>query len=181
MKAGLSVLALLSFLCTALVVGCIPGLKSTKPDSTPANAAAAKGAPGPSASAKTPAVPNKELDSLLATPPPPDRAPAGLGNKRSVIQPSDLQDKDEVSRAALVLAQGIKDVKHVKSCYSKASGGWFLLLYVQRGKKTSEQEYSWNKETKEWEIYAHRKDLPTEQLDIYLKSELPDEKCFLLR
>lgn len=181
MKAVLSALVLLSFLCTVLVMGCIPGLRSTKLGSPSETSADAKSSPGPSASAKTPAVPNKELDSLLATPLPPDRAATGPGNKRPLIRPSDLSDKDEVSRAALVLAQGIKEVKHIKSCYSKASGGWFLLLYVQRGKKISEQEYSWNKETREWEIYAHRKDLPAQQLDIYLKSELPDEKCFLLR
>lgn len=80
-----------------------------------------------------------------------------------------------------MFAQGQKDVKHVKTCYSKAYGGWHLLLYVQKGKKLNEDEYFWNGETKEWELSGRRKDLASQKMDILLKAELPDEKCFVLK
>ena len=177
MKPALIALVLLSFLSTFGTVGCVPGLRSTKPTSPPEAVADAKGAPA--ASTKGQDVPKKELERLLATPPPPDKLVRG--DTKPLIKPSDLSGQDEVRQAALNFAQGLKNVKHVRVCYSKAYGGWFLLAYVPGGKKTIQQEYTWNKNTKEWEIYGPQRAFPTKDLDSYLKSELPDEKCILLK
>jgi len=181
MKAAWSVLVILSFLCTVAVMGCVPGLRSAKPGSPSERVADTKAAPPRAGSEKTADPSKKELDRLLAAPPPPDKVAASAGDRRLLIKPSDLGSLDEVRQAALTFAQGLKNVKHVKTCYSKASGGWFLALYVPGVKNTIEQEYSWNKDTKEWELSGTRRALPTKDLDIYLKSELPDEKCFLLK
>jgi len=97
------------------------------------------------------------------------------------VQAADLVNKDEVSAAALAFAQGVPNAKHVKICYSKAAGGWSLFLYVEKGKKILEQEYAWNKQNREWEFFAARKNLPPKKIDIVLKGELPDEKCFVLK
>lgn len=103
------------------------------------------------------------------------------GGRMPAVQSSELGNKDEVSAAALAFAQGVPNAKHVKTCYSKVAGGWSLFLYVEKGKKFIEQEYAWNKQSREWEFYAARKNLPANKIDIYLKGELPDEKCFVLR
>jgi len=181
MKAVLSALVLLSFFCTVSIVGCVPWLRSSKTSSPTEPAANAKVAPDRAGSTKSSEPSKSELDRLLAPPPPPDKLAAGQGERRTLIKPSDFAGRDEVSQAALMLAQGLKDVKHVKTCYSKSSGGWFLLLYVPKGNKIVEQEYFWNKDTKEWELYGHRKDLPAKEMNSYLKAELPDEKCFVLK
>jgi hypothetical protein len=177
MKPVLIALVLLSFLSALGTVGCVPGLRSTKSNSPPEAVADAKEVPA--ASTKGQGVPKKELDRLLATPPPPDKLVPG--HKRPLIKLSDLSGQEEVRKAALRFAQGLKNVKHVRVCYSKAYGGWFLLTYVPGGKKTVQQEYSWNKDTKEWELSGSQRAFPTKDLDSYLKSELPDEKCILLK
>lgn len=181
MKVGLSALVLLSFLCTVAAVGCVPALRSAKPASPPDRVADTKAAPAPGAPAKQADLQKKELDRLLAVPPPPDKRIAGLGDRKPLIKPSDFSGQDEIRQAALSFVQGQKNVKHAKTCFSKASGGWFLLTYVPGGKNTIEQEYAWNKDTKEWELSGSRRALPTKDLDTYLKSELPDEKCFTLK
>jgi hypothetical protein len=177
MKPALIALVLLSFLSTFGTMGCVSGLRSTKSTPPPGAVADAKGAPA--ASPKGQDVRKKELERLLAVPPPPDKLTAS--NKGLLIKPSDLSGQDEVRRAALNFTQGLKNVKHVRVCYSKAYGGWFLLTYVPGGKKTVQQEYSWNKNTKEWELSGSQRAFPTKDLDSYLKTELPDEKCILLK
>lgn len=169
---------IVALLAVILMGGCVSGLRTAKP--TP-NQQANQAQDG-----KAPAVPGADKpgfnkENLFASAPPPDKVTGLSGSRGSTVQPSDLVDKDEVSAAALLFGQGVPNAKHVKICYSKAVGGWSLFLYVLKGKKLTEEEYAWNKQSREWEFYAARKNLPANKMEIYLKGELPDEKCFVLR
>lgn len=94
----------------------------------------------------------------------------------------DPVEKEEVSKAALEFAEkNIPGVKHLKICYSKLYGGWYLLIYSQKGKKISMQHWSWNQKSREWDIVYHRKEVTPQQLEFDLKGEVAGEKCFLLK
>ncbi len=58
--------------------------------------------------------------------------------------------------------------------------GWYLLLYLEKGKKITLQQYSWNNRSKEWEVQGQF-DIPAKQLEGQLKAEVGDEKCFRLK
>lgn len=96
--------------------------------------------------------------------------------------PSDLRLKDEVNRAALEFAEkNVRDVLHVKTCFSRVDGVWNMMLYVRKKKRVSVQQFIWNKETREWEPTKNAPDLAQEQVEFDLKGELSDEKCFVLK
>jgi len=183
MKPVLIALVLISYFSMFGVVGCVPGLRSAKPTSPPDRVADTKSAPAQGVPSKQSDIPKGELDRLLAAPPPPDKLVSG--DRMPPIKPSDLSGQDEVRHSALVFLQGLKNVQHAQVCYSKATGGWLLLTYVPGSKKkvqqTIQQEYSWNNSTKEWEISGSQRAFPTKDLDSYLKTELPDEKCIQLK
>jgi hypothetical protein len=177
MDSSLRRLAMVTLVAFFLMVGCVPGLRSAKQPATP-NQPADRAQDGKAqAAGKAPL----GGENLFASAPPPNSAANLSGSRGPTVQASDLTDKDEVSAAALLFGQGVPNAKHVKICYSKAVGGWSLFLYVLKGKKLTEEEYAWNKQSREWEFYAARKNLPHNKMDIYLKGELPDEKCFVLR
>ena len=93
----------------------------------------------------------------------------------------ELLQKEEINQAALKFAKEIPNVKYIKTCFSKIYGGWYLLLYVEKGKKISLQQYSWNEKSKEWDVVYQVKEVPASQLEYHLKGEVGDEKCFLLK
>ncbi|MGC8659115.1 MAG: hypothetical protein ACP5U1_08575 [Desulfomonilaceae bacterium] len=176
---------LVFFVCAAvlIVIGCVSALKSAKPQPEPAakdQAKSAAGQPRPAETAKQPM--DEELKKLLAPPPPPQYSPPpptdAAAAAKSVVDPV---EKEQVSRSALSFASHMKNVKHVKVCYSKLYGGWYLMLYLARGKKTSLDQYSWNKKSQEWEIVFHLKEIPQKQVEYHLKGEVGDEKCFVLK
>jgi hypothetical protein len=182
MDTSLRLAATVALIAVILVVGCVPGLRTAKPPETQGQPLD-QGKPGQSPSAGKPTdKPAFDKENLLASVPSPDQLASASRGSMPAVQSSDLVNKEEVSAAALLLAQGVPGTKHVKICYSKSEGTWILLLYVEKGKKLVEQEYRWNKEIKEWDLHAYRKDdLEAKKIDIYLKGELPDEKCFVLR
>ena len=177
---------LLIFLVSAavlIVIGGVSALKSAKPSAVPAAKDQAKSSAGQPKQAETAKQPmDEELKRLLTPPPPPQATPPAGGDvtvaAKSVVDP---MEKEQVSRAALDFASHMKNVKHVKVCYSKLYGGWYLMLYVSRGKKTSLDQYSWNRKSQEWEIVFHLKEIPQKQVEFHLKGEVGDEKCFVLR
>ncbi len=94
----------------------------------------------------------------------------------------DPKERDDVRQAALDFARkNVPDVKHIKICYSKLYGGWYMLLYVEKGKKLSMQHWSWNAKSKEWEIVYQQKNMSPKQLDFDLKGEVTGEKCYVLQ
>jgi hypothetical protein len=181
MASSLRSLATVSLIALVVMVGCVPGLRTAKQPATPNQPAADRAQGGKSPAVQAADKPPFDKENLLASAPPPDKLPAMSGARGPTVQPSDLSNKDEITAAALLFGQGVPNAKHVKICYSKAVGGWSLFLYVLKGKKLTEEEYAWNKESREWEFYAAQKNLPANKMDIYLKGELPDEKCFVLR
>jgi hypothetical protein len=94
----------------------------------------------------------------------------------------DQTQRAEVTRSALEFAdKNIPDVKHIKVCYSKLYGGWYTLLYIQKGKKLSMQHWAWNAKSKEWEVVYQRKELSPSQMEFDLKSDVSGEKCYRVK
>ena len=176
MKWLTHVLAAILMLFAAVILGCVPGTKFAKSTPSPddgtvtatlgkedsKSSAAEWEKPPPSASEpreKTPATPKRALPA----------------------SPREMRNKDEINAAALEFAKGIPDVMHVKTCFSKVFGGWYLHLYLKKGKKISLQHYSWNPVTKEWDVSLAVKEIPVDSLEYHLKSEIGDEKCTTLK
>jgi hypothetical protein len=183
MKSYRGLLIALSCAVILTVIGCVSVFKSAKPQEDTLGKEAEKTSSETSgvdqASRKTT---DEEVKKLMAPPPPPQlsKAPAGdlKGASESAVDP---MEKEEVSRAALEFASHMKNVKNVKICYSKLYGGWYLMLYIQKGKKTALDQYSWNGKAREWEIVYHLKEIPKKQVDFHLKGEVGDEKCYVLK
>ena len=114
-------------------------------------------------------------DKSKYDPPPPPPA------DKSVVTALALRDKDEINRSALQFAKNFKNVEHVRTCYSKLFGGWYVLMYVKNKNKYDLNQYSWNSKTKEWELMYINKNITVKKLEYLLKSEVVDEKCFLLK
>lgn len=164
-----------------LIVGCTAGMKSlvspTTPDQPPRVAGPAVGQDA-TASRPTPPSPSGPEERSGT---PLKYAPPTAPDQKQTPPTLDLGEKDEVNQAGLKFAENIAGVKHVKTCYSRLYGGWYLFLYLQKGKQISLQQYSWNRKTKEWEVIYHLKSIDAEKLEHHLKTELDDEKCFVLK
>jgi hypothetical protein len=174
MKAALSLLAAL------LLLGCVPGLQSAKPPTQGEPPLAPQGQSEPSDPHKAPMGFDQGADPA-APPPPPAYLPPPPPDREKISEGSvDLRLKDEVNEAAMRFAKEIPNVKHIKTCFSKLYGGWYLMLYRQEGKKILFQQFSWNDRSKEWEA-SYQQQLPAKQLDYHLKGEVADEKCFRLK
>jgi hypothetical protein len=178
MKMCLRLMAVALIAGAVAASGCATWLNSTRPSEKTSlakkNGTASSEKEKPVESAKKSKTAKEPQRPPYTPPPPPDRDKG----KREAI---DLSQKEEINKAALKFAKNIQGVKHVKTCYSKLYGGWYLLLYVAKGKKISLQQYSWNEKNKEWEIIYHLKELPPEQLEFHLKGEVADERCFILK
>jgi hypothetical protein len=171
--------AVILALAAVFILGCVPGIRSVKPagdtDQAPASSGVEEGLPtAPEQAKKGERERDPSAPPPYKPPPPPDEAQATLGA-------IDLRLKDEVNEAALKFAKNVSGVEHVKTCYSKLYGGWYLFLYLKKGKKISLQQYSWNEKTKEWEIIYQLKELSPDRLEYHLKGEVDDEKCFVLK
>lgn len=176
MKAPLRLLAVALFVCAVLVAGCLAGNKA---------------ATGPRES-----MPLQELDVPQMDTSPPDDSELSAsapttepGSSPSFKQASapagppaaELRQKDEINAAALQFAKEVPNVKHIKTCFSTVYGGWYLLLYIEKNKVISLQQYSWEPRTKEWDFVYQLKELPAKQVEFHLKGEVGDEKCFILK
>ncbi|MFH0825418.1 MAG: hypothetical protein V2B18_21915 [Pseudomonadota bacterium] len=196
-----AIVSLLAALVIAAAVpwtsGCVSGWKSAKPSDEASAPKAEKSdeepppavqpQDGPSAAEKGEAEVGRQRqseDAKTARPrpekpsyEPPQPPPPEKPTKASL----DLRQKEEVNDAALKFAKNVPGVKHIKTCYSKLYGGWYLLLYRDQDKKISLQQYAWNDSSKEWEIIYQLKELPAGNLEFHLKGEVADERCFILK
>jgi hypothetical protein len=156
-------------LLLAVMSSCVPGLRSSKPvaqDPKSSGAAQSTGAQDP---------------LIQPLPPPPPDFKESESRRQPGSDPLELRQKEEINQAALKFAKEIPNVKHIKTCFSKIYGGWYLLLYLEAGKKISLQQYSWNDKSKEWDVVYHVKEVPAKQLEHHLKGEVGDERCFVLK
>jgi hypothetical protein len=180
MKAALSLLAATLILAALLLLGCVPGLQSAKPPTQGEPPSAPQGQSEQAQPPKAPMASDQGADPA-APPPPPAYLPPPPPDREKISEAVvDLRLKEEVNEAAMRFAKEIPNVKHIKTCYSKLYGGWYLLLYLEKGKKISLQQYSWNAKSKEWEV-GGQFNIPAKQLQAQLKAEVGDEKCFLLK
>jgi len=173
---------LASLVCVvALVYGCVAGLTAAKrdPGSKGSQAKSARAETG--AAKELPKPGDKAVDAELP-PPPPFYKPPGSAEAKAVSEGAvDPVARAEINEAALRFAKEVPNVKHIKTCYSKLYGGWYLLLYAQKDKKVLESHWSWNPKTREWEPVSLNKEVPAKLLDYYLKGEVGDEKCSVLK
>jgi hypothetical protein len=169
----------------ALLLGCMPALKSIKPSSEAGDDSDLK-KPRISEAGTETGEGTERSDQSVVTPPQKYEPPPPPPDHDITSGAIDLRKKDEINAAALKFAKNasgknLGEVKHVKTCYSKLYGGWYLMLYVKKGKKIALQQYSWNDKSREWEIIYYLKEVPPDRLDIHLKGEIADEKCFVLK
>ncbi len=167
--------AVILIIAAAMTLGCglaAKGLKSSSGTSLAPTATKARdktGSAGPVEGNLPPPVPEYK------PPPPPDADKVSSG----VV---DLRTRDEVNEAALKFAKNFKSIVHIKTCFSKLYGGWYLFLYVKKGKKVTFRQYSWDASAKEWAVSYHPiKELEVENVEQHLKGEVDDERCFILK
>lgn len=185
MRHLLRFLGLLFTVVAFFLLSCSIGSKLTKTDQTPSDTKAeTRKEEGTPQSAKKPAgASEEELRKLLEPPPTPQQLGAQTSRQAKTEAEAviDLNEKEEVNRHALEFARQIPNVKHVKTCFSKLYGGWYMLLYIQKGKKVALDQYSWSRAIREWEIVYRLKEIPAKQLEAHVKVEVGDEKCFVLK
>lgn len=175
---------LLVALAALIALGCTFGSKAAKTDQPAADSQPKVQSSSPTQSLEKPhGASDEELKKLLEPPPTPQQLKSQQTQKSKPEGESgvDLIEKDEVNRLAMEFARLIPNVKHVKTCFSKLYGGWYMLLYIQKGKKVALDQYSWSPVTKEWEIIYRLKEIPAKQLESHVKGEVGDEKCFVLK
>jgi hypothetical protein len=180
MKAAIAVLGMTLVFLAPIISGCVPGLQATKPSGEDTAAAGPKEPRGAQDPARASKASGKEIEGQLP-PPPPDYKPSRAGD---IEGPPDLSFNAEINQSALDFAKNIPNVKHAKTCFSKVYGGasgWYLILYIQKGKKITLEQYSWSPGTKEWEFSYGPKEVSADQLEFQLKGEVPGEKCFRLK
>lgn len=167
-------------LVAVMVAACGMGSKTVKPSSDATPPASAKPESDQSKAAKsTKLLPQQAKEALPV--PSADLARSGLPDGETPPAGIDsLDQRAEVNQSALEFAENIPNVKAAKTCFGKLYGGWNLDLFV-RGKKITKQQYSWNSKSKEWEPVLLNKEVPLDQLEYYLNTELSDEKCFVLK
>lgn len=174
---------------SCLVTGCLTQLKSLRrgvnqaKTSQDTGVVAKPGQPGNAATSGEKS--SDELAPVYAPPPPPP-------SKESAARTSfDLRLKDEIAQSALEFAKNYPEAKHVKICYSKLFGGWYLFLYIQEKKEKKKKEkdknisiyhYEWRPKTSEWEIITtFRDELREDEVKFHLQGELADETCEVLK
>lgn len=181
MKTFLSSPAAILVVASALILGCVPALTNVKPSPEVTRAPEVPGSP-PQTELPPAPLPIPEGKAAQSPAPSPTYKPASAATKEvGRVSATELRNKDEVNNSALQFSREVPNVKYAKTCYSKLYGGWYLLLYIAKGKNTSLQQYSWNPKSKEWEIIYRLEELPAKQVEFHLKGEVGDEKCFILK
>ena len=198
MKTPLSAaLALISVFAIVHLLGCVPGLMSTKQSGEPAKPTGAESSPPAGKEFDTKNIKaadekagQKSAGRAPVAPTPPKKSEAGGQEpeynpppppEKSTIGAIDLAQKDEIKRAALEFAKNVQKVMHVQTCYSKVYGGWYMFLYLKEKGKNIPHQYKWNPNSQEWEFIYALPEVPGDQLQSYLKMKLAGEQCFLLK
>lgn len=167
-----------------VLTGCVPFLKTAKPQPGEERVAQIKpGAETPAGaeeSGKEPKPSPEELDKILPAPPPGYKpTPSSPAQSVDLV---DTREREEIKESALKFAKEIPNVKHMKTCFSKEFGGWYLILYTQKGKKYAVQHFAWNPRTGEFEPSAPSRLLLTQkELDMQLDATIKGETCFRLK
>lgn len=182
MKILPSLLVMAAAIAATIILGCTSALKSSRPEvpqeeSVPEQPSSEQA--GRADEPSTSPVARPEGERLPAPPSPVGRQ--DLGKPAPPATPTESIERQEINRAALEFAKEMPDVLHVKTCYSKIFGGWYLDLFLKKGKKKALQHYTWNPSTKEWEVSLPVKELTDENLDFHLKGQVGDEKCTVLK
>jgi len=193
MKRLLAVLAVALMFPLAAIPGCAPWFQTTKPSESLVKA------PGGEHSDWGPAAPSDkrledsagssqsgklspdELEKMLPPPPPSYKRDSAQATRALPASPKELIEKEKINASGLEFAKGIPNVKHIKTCFSRMFGGWYLHLYVTKGKKVALQHYTWNPGSREWDVSMAVKELPLENLERHLRQEVGDEQCTVLK
>lgn len=179
MKTPSGILTFLAIVAIACAGGCGKAQRAVKPTVDHV---------GPKASASAELSPNsptaQEKPGEGTVPPPEPRyqPPGPTESDRLREGGIDPREKSEVTESALEFAQkNIPGVKHIKVCFSKLYGGWYMLVFTEKRKKTSMAHWTWNSKTKEWEVISQKKVLSPKEMEFELKGEVSGEKCFFLK
>ena len=185
MKVTPKVLAVTLIFMVPFILGCVPGLQMSKPSGDVASTGSGETQSSPEAASTV--KPTNKGPGGQVPPSSPQYTPPSPAVKEGPFEGEpDLSWKDEINASALDFAdklpvRNVPKIKHVKTCFSKLYGGWYLILYVEEGKKIGLQQYSWNPKNREWEFSYRQKEVPANQVEFHLKGEVEDEKCFVLK
>jgi hypothetical protein len=170
---GLTAVALV--VAAAMLPACGSALKSLKSGSDTGSVPAATKAGDKTGSAES-------VDGNPPLPIPDYKPPPPPDDDKVTSGAIDLRTREEVNEAALEFAKNFPSVVHIKTCYSRLYGGWYLFLYVKKGKKVTFRQYSWDDGAKEWAVSFHPvKTLDPAGVEAHLKGEVDDERCFILK
>jgi uncharacterized protein YceK len=181
MKHASTILTFIIIIAIALAGGCGSNRKYTKPaaDQVPGAKAPVAAA---DASQSNPGVAGKPGQAPVSQTGPRYDPPTAAGRDRMLEDGVDPREKAEMTESALEFARKtVPNAKHIKVCFSKLYGGWYMLLFTQKGKTYSKEHLSWNSKTKEWEPIEQKKPLAPNQMEFELKGDVAGEKCFLLK
>ncbi|MBM3302190.1 MAG: hypothetical protein FJY85_19845 [Deltaproteobacteria bacterium] len=179
MKRPPKVLAALLAAVAIFIEGCVPGLRTAR---TPSDEAQGPPTVRPgtteSGARRTQALSDPDKGPPFLAP---QERPPATPRRALPPTPRESLERDEINSSAQEFAKGVPDVQHIKTCFSKVFGGWYLHLYVKKGKQIALQHYTWNPVTKEWEVSLAVKELPVENLEHHLRGEIEDERCTVLK
>jgi hypothetical protein len=106
---------------------------------------------------------------------------AGAKTEQPTVDGPDPNEREEVNRAALEFAAEQRKVQHVKTCYSKIFGGWYMLIFMEDGKNVSMTNYSWDPKDKIWKTAAPAQKVTPDQVKFELEGDLAGEYCTKLK
>jgi hypothetical protein len=179
MKSLSGILTFLVIIAITLVGGCGKAQRSAKPS---ADGGVPKASVAADPSTDKADVPSKPGEAPASAPVPRYEPPAASERDKLSEGGIDPREKAEVTESALEFAQkNIPGVKHIKVCFSKLYGGWYMLVFTEKGKKASMEHWSWISKTKEWEVITKKKQLTPKEMEFELKGEVAGEKCFFLK
>jgi hypothetical protein len=181
MKSASRILIFAIIIAITLAGGCGTAQRHTKPSVDQVPGGKASIAAGDT-SQNNPGVREKPGQGPVPPPEPRYEPPAPTDRDKLLGGGVDPREKAEVTDSALEFARkNVPTAKHIKVCFSKVYGGWYMLLFSQKGKKMSMDHWNWNSKTKEWEVLNQEKNLPPERVENELRGDLQGEKCFVLK
>ncbi len=189
MKTGPeAILAITLVVC--LILGCASGVKSVKQDPKEGTEAAVnsggESALGPGAKPPVSPAPSSEKPTYE---PPPHQASSAPSPKQQSYEPPTPPSKEpalapgeeDARGAAILLIRNVPNLVHAKICYSKADGEWVLYVFKGKGPKIKMQQYILDTGTNEFVLTGPQDPITTANMDVYLKAEVADQHCSILK
>ena len=135
MKRLLTALAVTVAILLAGILGCAPGIKSTKSTSDSDLKSVDKTAEYSKETSKPEKLTPEDLEKMLPPPPPSYKKDSAEGGQALPVGPKEMLQREEINTSALEFAKQIPGVIHVKTCFSKVFGGVVPASLCEKGEE----------------------------------------------